>query len=76
MCAPCNALRLLPLLLLPLLLLLPPLQVGVMWHVECGDGIVFPFSRGCSFITLSQDGRKIQTVSWQVNRRGCAFVCK
>jgi hypothetical protein len=33
-----------------------------MWHVECGDGIFFPFSRGCSFITLSQDGRKIQTV--------------
>jgi hypothetical protein len=33
-----------------------------MWHVECGDGIVFPFSRGCSFITLSEDGTKIQTV--------------
>lgn len=34
-----------------------------MWHVECGDGIEFPFSRGCSFITLSDGGRKIQTVS-------------
>lgn len=40
-------------------------QVGVMWHVECGDGIFFPFSRGCSFITLSQDGTKIQTVRAQ-----------
>jgi hypothetical protein len=39
------------------------MQVGVMWHVECGDGIVFPFSRGCSFITLTADGRKIATVS-------------
>jgi hypothetical protein len=36
-----------------------------MWHVECGDGIFFPFSRGCSFITLSQDGTKIQTVRAQ-----------
>lgn len=40
----------------------PGLQVGVMWHVECGDGIFFPFSRGCSFITLTPDGHKIQTV--------------
>jgi hypothetical protein len=39
------------------------MQVGVMWHVECGEGIVFPFSRGCSFITLTPDGRKIATVS-------------
>lgn len=45
---------------------LTAVQVGVMWHVECGDGMLFPFSRGCSFITLSQDGRKIQTVSSQL----------
>jgi hypothetical protein len=29
--------------------------------VECGDGIFFPFSRGCSFITLNSKGQ-IQTV--------------
>ncbi|KAG2435174.1 hypothetical protein HXX76_007258 [Chlamydomonas incerta] len=29
-----------------------PRAVGITWHVECGDGVVFPFSRGCSFYTL------------------------
>eukprot|EP00775_Hariotina_reticulata_P009058 gene9058-9229_t len=36
-------------------------KVGVKWHVECGDGIFFPFSRGVSFITLNDQG-KIQTL--------------
>lgn len=42
----------------PILLPLPPLLLSR--HVECGEGIEFPFSRGCSFITL-RDG-KILTV--------------
>ncbi|WIA22631.1 hypothetical protein OEZ86_009610 [Tetradesmus obliquus] len=36
-------------------------KVGVKWHVECGDGVFFPFSRGCSFITLNSSCQ-IQTV--------------
>ncbi|GAX72993.1 hypothetical protein CEUSTIGMA_g445.t1 [Chlamydomonas eustigma] len=35
-------------------------KVGIMWHVECGEGIVFPFSRGCSFYTLNEEGKIIQ----------------
>lgn len=31
-------------------------SVGITWHVECGDGTVFPFSRGCSFYNLNQKG--------------------
>ncbi|KAG2496686.1 hypothetical protein HYH03_005104 [Edaphochlamys debaryana] len=34
--------------------------VGIAWHVECGDGVVFPFSRGASFYTLNDQGQ-IQT---------------
>ena len=30
--------------------------VGISWHVECGDGVAFPFSRGCSFYTLDAQG--------------------
>lgn len=30
---------------------------GVMWHVECGEGVNFPFSRGCSFIRLDASGK-------------------
>ncbi len=26
-------------------------------HVECGEGVVFPFSRGCSFYTLNEAGQ-------------------
>mmetsp|Transcript_14205 Transcript_14205/g.30781 ORF Transcript_14205/g.30781 Transcript_14205/m.30781 type:complete len:484 (+) Transcript_14205:63-1514(+) len=37
-----------------------PYKVGIMWHVECGEGVVFPFSRGCSFYTLNQQGQIIQ----------------
>jgi hypothetical protein len=29
-------------------------------HVECGDGIFFPFSRGCSFIKLDNEGRIVE----------------
>lgn len=32
---------------------------GVQWHVECGDGVQFPFSRGCSFIRLNDQGKII-----------------
>ncbi|KAG1670978.1 hypothetical protein FOA52_014367 [Chlamydomonas sp. UWO 241] len=35
-------------------------KVGIMWHVECGDGIPFPFSRGCSFYTLNDQGQIVQ----------------
>ncbi|EFJ41351.1 hypothetical protein VOLCADRAFT_98696 [Volvox carteri f. nagariensis] len=34
-----------------------PRAVGITWHVECGDGVVFPFSRGCSFYTLNPRGQ-------------------
>ncbi|GLC52361.1 hypothetical protein PLESTB_000620900 [Pleodorina starrii] len=34
-----------------------PRAVGITWHVECGQGVVFPFSRGCSFYTLNQSGQ-------------------
>ncbi|KAI8473351.1 MAG: hypothetical protein J3K34DRAFT_519018 [Monoraphidium minutum] len=34
-----------------------PLRAGVAWHVECGDGVRFPFSRGCSFIRLNEAGQ-------------------
>ncbi|GFR41781.1 hypothetical protein Agub_g2542, partial [Astrephomene gubernaculifera] len=40
-----------------------PRAVGVSWHVECGGGegdsggVVFPFSRGCSFYTLTPEGQ-------------------
>jgi len=37
-----------------------PSKVGVMWHVEIGDGTVFPFSRGCSFYTVNAQGRIVQ----------------
>jgi hypothetical protein len=30
---------------------------GIQWHVECGDGVFFPFSRGCSFVRLNADGK-------------------
>ena len=30
---------------------------GVAWHVECGDGVFFPFSRGCSFVRLNGEGK-------------------
>eukprot|EP00879_Flechtneria_rotunda_P020166 GHRR01021207.1.p1 GENE.GHRR01021207.1~~GHRR01021207.1.p1 ORF type:complete len:250 (+),score=70.72 GHRR01021207.1:159-908(+) len=36
-----------------------PLKVGVKWHVQCGHGIDFPFSRGCSFITLNEQGKML-----------------
>ncbi|KAL6744874.1 hypothetical protein V8C86DRAFT_3126050 [Haematococcus lacustris] len=34
-----------------------PRRVGLTWHVEIGEGTVFPFSRGCSFYTLDDSGR-------------------
>ncbi|GIL93547.1 hypothetical protein Vretifemale_20955, partial [Volvox reticuliferus] len=34
-----------------------PRAVGITWHVECGEGVVFPFSRGCSFYTLNAQGQ-------------------
>lgn len=34
-----------------------PRKVGITWHVECGEGTVFPFSRGCSFYTLNGQGQ-------------------
>lgn len=37
-----------------------PRKVGVMWHVEVGDGINFPFSRGCSFYTVNDKGQITQ----------------
>lgn len=30
---------------------------GVQWHVEVGDGVFFPFSRGCSFVRLDAGGK-------------------
>lgn len=33
---------------------------GVQWHVECGDGVFFPFSRGCSFIRLNDQGKIVR----------------
>ncbi|GBF87696.1 polyketide cyclase [Raphidocelis subcapitata] len=30
---------------------------GVKWHVECGEGVFFPFSRGCSFVRLDAEGK-------------------
>lgn len=40
------------------LLLSPPSSAHR--HVECGDGVVFPFSRGCSFIRVNEQGKIIQ----------------
>ncbi|KXZ47377.1 hypothetical protein GPECTOR_36g98 [Gonium pectorale] len=34
-----------------------PRAVGITWHVECGDGVAFPFSRGASFYTLNEQGQ-------------------
>ncbi|KIY98255.1 hypothetical protein MNEG_9707 [Monoraphidium neglectum] len=34
-----------------------PFRAGVQWHVECGDGVFFPFSRGCSFIRVNERGQ-------------------
>ncbi|KAL6751232.1 hypothetical protein V8C86DRAFT_3106951 [Haematococcus lacustris] len=37
-----------------------PRRVGLTWHVEIGEGTVFPFSRGCSFYTLDDSGKIIK----------------
>uniref|UniRef100_A0A7S3VQV0 SnoaL-like domain-containing protein n=1 Tax=Dunaliella tertiolecta TaxID=3047 RepID=A0A7S3VQV0_DUNTE len=32
-------------------------KAGITWHVEIGEGIQFPFSRGCSFYTTNEKGQ-------------------
>lgn len=59
-------------------------KVGITWHVECGDGIVFPFSRGCSFYNLKNGARPIpghhcllaQKFLWSVVTRCPLIACQ
>jgi hypothetical protein len=44
-------------------------SAGIQWHVECGDGVFFPFSRGCSFARLNEEG-KIVSVRRGTGGRG------
>lgn len=37
-----------------------PTRIGITWHVEAGPGVVFPFSRGCSFYRLNERGQIVQ----------------
>jgi hypothetical protein len=51
-----------------------PFRAGVQWHVECGDGVFFPFSRGCSFIRVNERGQIVSVSTSDSGELGRPFL--